>query len=49
MSKSTINKLDKLNIYWQEKCVFKLKKTATMIVFGQGNIKADIVFLGRHL
>lgn len=39
--------LDKLNEYWKENCVCKLKETATQAVFGDGNAKADVVFIGE--
>lgn len=40
-------KLDELNKYWQENCTCELKKTATQAVFGAGNAKSDIVFIGE--
>ena len=40
-------KLDKLNIYWNENCKCKLKKTATQAVFGDGNANSNIVFIGE--
>jgi len=39
--------LDELNSYWNEHCVCELKKTATQAVFGDGNAKADVVFIGE--
>ncbi len=39
--------LDELNIYWQENCKCKLKKTATQAVFGDGNANTDIIFIGE--
>lgn len=46
MSNKT-EELDKLNKYWQENCSCSLKKTATQAVFGDGNAKSDIVFIGE--
>lgn len=40
-------KLDKLNIYWQENCKCELKKTATQAVFGNGNAESEIFFIGE--
>lgn len=40
-------KLNTLNTYWQKNCTCKLKKTATRAVFGEGNPKSDIVFIGE--
>lgn len=40
-------KLDELNIYWQENCTCELKKTATQAVFGDGNADSEIVFIGE--
>lgn len=39
--------LDTLNKYWQENCTCELRKTATQAVFGDGNAKSDIVFIGE--
>lgn len=39
--------LNKLNAYWQENCTCELKKTATQVVFGDGNAESDIVFIGE--
>jgi DNA polymerase len=39
--------LDKLNKYWQINCKCKLRKTATQAVFGNGNVKSDVVFIGE--
>lgn len=36
-----------INKYWQKACKCKLKKTATQAVFGDGNPKAKIVFIGE--
>ncbi len=43
---SNREELDKLNEYWRENCVCKLKETATQAVFGDGNTEADVVFIG---
>ncbi len=40
-------KLDELNRYWEKNCTCELKKTATQAVFGDGNAKSDIVFIGE--
>lgn len=40
-------KLNKLNKYWQKNCTCKLKKTATQAVFGNGNARSDVVFIGE--
>jgi uracil-DNA glycosylase len=40
-------KLDELNAFWQEHCTCALKKTATQPVFGDGNAKASVVFIGE--
>lgn len=40
-------KLDKLNLYWQENCKCELRKTAKRAVFGDGNTEAEIVFIGE--
>lgn len=40
-------KLDELNIYWQEHCKCPLRETATQAVFGDGNADTDIVFIGE--
>ncbi|MCC7436420.1 uracil-DNA glycosylase [Candidatus Nomurabacteria bacterium] len=47
MSESTLNNLEDLNKYWQENCTCELKNTATRAVFGNGNNKAEIVFIGE--
>ncbi len=39
--------LDELNKYWQENCKCELKKTATQAVFGDGNVNAEVVFIGE--
>lgn len=39
--------LEEINKYWQKACKCKLKKTATQAVFGDGNPKAKIVFIGE--
>jgi DNA polymerase len=44
---SNREELDKLNEYWRENCVCKLKETATQAVFGDGNTEADVVFIGE--
>jgi uracil-DNA glycosylase family 4 len=36
-----------INKYWKEHCTCDLKATATQAVFGNGNIHADIVFIGE--
>lgn len=45
MTKS--ERLDELNKFWQENCQCELKKTATRPVFGHGNAKSDIIFIGE--
>ena len=47
MAKSTPKNLEGLNLYWQENCACELKKTATRAVFGDGNNKAEVVFIGE--
>ena len=47
MSESSRKNLEKINTYWQEHCACELKKTATMAVFGNGNNKAEVVFIGE--
>ena len=47
MSESTPKNLDEINIYWQENCVCELKSTASRAVFGNGNHKAQVVFIGE--
>jgi DNA polymerase len=47
MSKSTPKNLTELNLYWEEYCTCELKKTATRAVFGDGNNKAEVVFIGE--
>lgn len=47
MSESTRQNLDKINTYWQENCTCELKNTATRAVFGNGNSKAEVVFIGE--
>lgn len=47
MSESTRKTLIEINEYWQEYCACELKKTATMAVFGDGNSKAEVVFIGE--
>ena len=39
--------LDELNQYWKENCICGLRKIATQAVFGDGNAKSDIVFIGE--
>jgi DNA polymerase len=39
--------LEEINLYWQENCKCELKKTATRSVFGNGNKKAEVVFIGE--
>lgn len=45
--KSKREQLDELNIYWQENCTCKLRKTAKQAVFGDGNAESEIVFIGE--
>ena len=40
-------KLKDLNQKWSQKCTCVLKKTATQAVFGDGNSKTEIVFIGE--
>ncbi len=47
MSKSTPKNLAELNLYWEEHCTCELKKTAARAVFGDGNNKAEVVFIGE--
>ena len=39
--------LDELNKYWQVNCKCELRKTATQAVFGNGNAKSEVVFIGE--
>ena len=39
--------LEEINTYWQENCTCELKNTATRAVFGNGNSKAEVVFIGE--
>ncbi|MEI6316357.1 MAG: uracil-DNA glycosylase [bacterium] len=41
------DQLHELNKKWSKKCTCVLKKTATQPVFGNGNARADIVFIGE--
>jgi DNA polymerase len=45
--KSKREQLDELNAYWQENCQCELRATATQAVFGDGNAKAEVVFIGE--
>ena len=36
-----------INTYWQEHCACELRVTATRAVFGNGNAKAKVVFIGE--
>lgn len=45
--KSKQERLDELNKYWQENCSCELRKTATQAVFGDGNAKSEIIFIGE--
>lgn len=45
--KSKREQLVELNQYWKEHCTCELKATATQAVFGDGNAKTDVVFIGE--
>jgi DNA polymerase len=45
--KSKREQLNELNKYWQKHCTCELRKTATQAVFGDGNAKSEIVFIGE--
>jgi uracil-DNA glycosylase len=45
--KSKREQLDELNAYWKENCACELKATATQVVFGHGNARSKIVFIGE--
>ena len=47
MSESTRNTLDEINTYWAAHCTCELRKTATRAVFGVGNTRAAVVFIGE--
>lgn len=47
MSESTRKNLSEINEYWKEHCTCELKKTATKVVFGNGNPHAEVVFIGE--
>lgn len=40
-------RLEELNKYWQENCKCGLRKTATQVVFGDGNPESEVVFIGE--
>lgn len=40
-------RLNELNRYWQENCKCGLRKTATQVVFGDGNPESEVVFIGE--
>lgn len=47
MSESTRNNLQEINLYWQDHCQCELKNSATRAVFGNGNEKAEVIFIGE--
>ncbi len=47
MPKSSRKSLKEINTFWQENCTCELKNTATRAVFGDGNPKAQVVFIGE--
>ncbi len=47
MTESTRTTLENINLFWKEHCVCELKHTATRAVFGAGNEKAEVVFIGE--
>lgn len=47
MAKSTPKTLEEINLYWQENCTCELRHSATRAVFGDGNSKAEVVFIGE--
>ncbi len=42
-----VKALTEIHAHWQKTCTCELKNTATQAVFGSGNEKADIVFIGE--
>lgn len=47
MSPASRQGLKEVNDYWQENCLCGLKNTASRAVFGNGNSKAKIIFIGE--
>ncbi len=47
MPKSSQKSLKEINTFWQENCTCELKNTATRAVFGDGNSKAQVIFIGE--
>ncbi len=47
MPESTRQSLEEINAYWLENCQCELKNSATRAVFGNGNPRAEVVFIGE--